>query len=243
MAREPQDAEAAIQGDAPMPSPGAQSSVLSRCPVETFPALSRLPVIHGFTRRVPGLDVKADRDTALRRLDAYHDEARTAMGLESRHFRTARQVHGAGVAIVDANSPECTPGVDALVTASRDVCLGIYVADCGPVFFVDPARQVIAAAHSGRKGTALGAVSATISAMREGFGCDPADIVVQLGPCIRPPHYEIDFAAEILRQTRDAGAREVYDCTICTAANLDRYYSYRLEKGQTCRMLAILALA
>jgi copper oxidase (laccase) domain-containing protein len=25
----------------------------------------------------------------------------------------------------------------------------------------------------------------------------PEDLIVQLGPCIRPPHYEIDFAADV----------------------------------------------
>lgn len=212
------------------------------CPYEVFPALSRLPVVHAFTGRVPGLDVKTDRSTALERLDDYHQDVRRALGLGGRHFRTARQVHGAGVAIVDAQSPECTADVDALVTNSRDVCLGIYVADCGPVFFVDPIRKVIAGAHSGRKGTALGVVSATIQAMTNGFGSNPADIVVQLGPCIRPPHYEVDFAQSIVDQARAAGAREVHDCGTCTAAQMDRYYSYRLEKGQTGRMVAFLAL-
>jgi copper oxidase (laccase) domain-containing protein len=65
---------------------------------------------------------------------------------------------------------------------------------------------------------------------------------VQLSPCIRPPHYEIDFAAEIVRQCRAAGVNHVHDCNICTACDLARYYSYRVEKGKTGRMLALLAL-
>lgn len=215
---------------------------MTACPYETFPALSALPVVHAFTGRVPGLDVKTDRETALRRLDGYHDEVRKSLGPAPRHYRTARQVHGAGVAIVDSASPECSPEVDALVTSDPNVCLGIYVADCGPVYFVDPRRKVIGAAHSGRRGTAAGIVGATIETMKKTFGSDPRDIVVQLGPCIRPPHYEIDFAADIVRQAREAGAGAVHDCGTCTAAHLDRYYSYRIEKGQTGRMVAFLAL-
>src|SRR5678816_2632769 len=87
------------------------------CPFETFPALSRLPVVHAFTRRVPGLDVRTDRETALGRLDVYHEGTRRSLGLALRHYRTARQIHGAGVAVVDAQSRECAPEVDALVTA------------------------------------------------------------------------------------------------------------------------------
>ncbi len=77
--------------------------------------------------------------------------------------------------------------------------------------------------------------------MGKAFGSVPADLVVQLSPCIRPPHYEIDFAAEIVRQCREAGVTAVHDCNICTACDLNRYYSYRAEKGRTGRMLALLA--
>jgi len=212
------------------------------CPFETFPALEQLRVVHAFTGRVPGLDVKTDRATALDRLDQYHLEVRASLGLGQRHYRTAQQVHGAGVAVVDAKSVGCTLDVDALVTADPSVCLGIYVADCGPIFIVDPVRKVIGGAHSGRKGTDLGIIGATIATMTREFGSEPGDLVVQLGPCIRPPHYEIDFAAEIVRQARDAGVQEVHDCGTCTGANIDRYYSYRIEKGQTGRMVAYLAL-
>jgi copper oxidase (laccase) domain-containing protein len=75
------------------------------------------------------------------------------------------------------------------------------------------------------------------------FGSRPADIVVQLSPCIRPPHYEIDFAADIVRQCRDLGLNSIHDSGVCTACDLARNYSYRAEKGRTGRMLAFLALA
>jgi copper oxidase (laccase) domain-containing protein len=78
--------------------------------------------------------------------------------------------------------------------------------------------------------------------MVESFGSEPPELIVQLSPCIRPPHYEIDFAAEIVQQCRAIGVKEIYDSGICTACELDRYYSYRAEKGKTGRMLALLGL-
>ncbi|PYL69986.1 MAG: hypothetical protein DMF22_10430, partial [Verrucomicrobia bacterium] len=63
-----------------------------------------------------------------------------------------------------------------------------------------------------------------------------------LSPCIRPPHYELDFAAEIVRQCRALGVKEIHDPAVCTACDLDCYYSYRAEKGKTGRMLALLGL-
>jgi hypothetical protein len=77
--------------------------------------------------------------------------------------------------------------------------------------------------------------------MTDRFGSRSSDLVVQLGPCIRPPHYEIDFAADIVRQCRDLGVSSVHDSGVCTACDLKRYYSYRAEKGRTGRMLAFLA--
>lgn len=213
-------------------------------PVETFPALAAIPgIVHAFTGRAEGIDVAVDRELALARLEKSHAEVRESIGLGGRVFINAQQVHGADVAVVDASTVVPVPGVDGLITNDPRVCLGIYVADCGAVFLVEPDRRVIGLLHSGRKGTELGITRVAIARMVDDFQCDPARMIVQLAPCIRPPHYEIDFAAEIVRQAREAGVGEVHDCGICTGQNVGRYYSYRMERGRTGRMLAKLALA
>ena len=215
---------------------------MTACPFETFPALSALPVLHAFTGRVPDLDLRFDRASALDLLTSHHLLIRIAIGAGDRQFITAEQIHGAGVAAVRASQRSPVAAVDALITDDPAVCLGIYVADCGPVWLVDPVRRAIGCIHSGRKGTQLGIAAAAIGAMVKSYGCVRSDIVAQLGPCIRPPHYEVDFAAEIIRQCREAGVASVHDCGSCTAADAEHYYSYRREKGQTGRMLALLAL-
>jgi copper oxidase (laccase) domain-containing protein len=210
-------------------------------PLETFPALGAIAgVRHGFTGRVAGLEVKADRELALQRLDASHAAARMESGLGNRVFITGEQVHGRAVATVDAASRAPIPQVDGLITADPGVCLGIYVADCCAVYLVDPRRRVAGLLHSGRRGSESGITGVAIERMRAEFGCNPADITVQLSPCIRPPNYEVDFAAMIVAQCREAGVGQVVDCGVCTATHLDRYYSYRAEKGKTGRMLAFL---
>jgi len=60
-----------------------------------------------------------------------------------------------------------------------------------------------------RRGTEGNIVGETIGCLGKRFGSQPENLIVQLGPCIRPPHYEIDFAAEIGRQARDSGVRAV----------------------------------
>src|SRR5207247_182464 len=122
------------------------------------------------------------------------------------------------------------------------IALGVHVADCCAVYIIEPKTPAIGLVHSGRKGTELGVVPNAITQIIERFGSDPANMIVQLSPCIRPPHYEVDFAAEIVRQCRALGVKEIHDSGVCTACDLDRYYSYRAEKGKTGRMLALLGL-
>jgi polyphenol oxidase len=133
-------------------------------------------------------------------------------------------------------------GCDGIITNRREVALGIHVADCCAVYIVDPKKPAIGLVHSGKKGTELGVVTNAIAQMKAHFGSNPADLVVQLSPCIRPPHYEIDFAAKIIGQCREQGVKQIHDSGICTACHPDLYYSYRAEKGKTGRMLALLAL-
>ncbi len=209
---------------------------------ETFPALRAVGLPHAFVGRVPGIDVRVDRAVALARLDEHHVSARHAIGAGPRQLVLGEQTHGRDVAVVDAKTTCTVPTVDGLITADPSVCLGIYVADCCAVYIADPQRKVIALLHSGRKGSELGIAAVAIGRMRAEFGCDPAGLVVQLSPCIRPPNYEIDFAAMIREQCAAAGVRAIHDCGTCTAAELERYYSYRAEKGKTGRMLALLAL-
>jgi copper oxidase (laccase) domain-containing protein len=217
----------------------------SQLPAEQFPALSALPgVVHGFTLRVPGIEMSHDKAEALARLDDIHRKIRGERGLADMPFVTAQQVHGKAIGIVDsgAGGNKCFENCDGLITDQRGVCLGIYVADCCAIFLVDPVRRVVGLVHSGKKGTELGIATRAIETMTLRFGSHASDLVVQLSPCIRPPHYEIDFAAEIVRQCRDLGVTSVHDSGVCTACDLKRYYSYRAEKGRTGRMLAFLAL-
>ncbi len=214
-------------------------------PVKTFPALSALPCRHGFVGRIPGVDVNTDRAAALARLDEFHRRARHELTPDITAFITAEQVHGNALAVLTPDDPLPTaafPGVDGLITNRPDVTLGIYVADCCAVYLVDPVRRVIGLVHSGKKGTELGIVPAALAAMTARFGTRPGEVTAQLGPCIRPPWYEIDFAAQIAAQCRDAGVTRVADDGANTAADPEQYYSYRREKGRTGRMLALLAL-
>jgi purine-nucleoside/S-methyl-5'-thioadenosine phosphorylase / adenosine deaminase len=225
---------------------------MTQLPFEQFPVLAAIGICrHTFTQRILGINVSHDKAEVLMRLDAAHREIRNAIGVGEWPLFTAQQIHGNKIAIV--NQIDCGggrfgcedkefPGCDGLITNEHGVGLGVYVADCCAVYIIDPKTPAIGLVHSGRKGTELGVVTNAITQMSSRFGSDPVNMIVQLSPCIRPPHYEIDFAAEIVRQCRALGVNEIHDSGICTACDLDRYYSYRAEKGKTGRMLALLGL-
>ena len=212
---------------------------------ERFAALSELADCrHVFTRRIPGIDVSHDKAEALRRLDTVHHEIRRSIGLEDWPLLTAEQIHGDKIEIVDlpVESDRHLAGRDGFITNQCGIALGIYVADCCAVYIVDPITPAIGLVHSGKKGTELAIAAKTIEQMTARFGCESANMIVQLSPCIRPPHYEIDFASQIVEQCRAQGVEQIHDSGVCTACHPDLYYSYRAEKGRTGRMLALLGL-
>ena len=214
--------------------------------LESFAALDAIPGIRArFIGRIPDVVVPVERAEAMTRLAPFHKRLLEAEGPGS-ILITAEQVHGNKVSIVETSpsalAPLPIPGVDGLVTRQRGVTLGIYVADCAPVWIIAKNGVSGALLHSGKKGTELGIVREGIKALCDLASLAPADLILAIGPCIRPPCYEIDFAAEIRHQAAEAGIREIHDEQICTACHPDRYYSYRWERGLTGRMLATLTL-
>lgn len=209
----------------------------------SFPALSSLPgFAHRFTLRHPEIDVDGERDVVVRRLWEWHRSQAEELGFSEGALCIAEQVHGARVVTVDGPQAEPFKGCDGMICNRPGLVIGIYVADCCAVYLADVRTGAFGVVHSGKKGSELGIVRNAIEAMQSCFGSDPADIVVQLSPCIRPPAYEVDFAAMIRQQAMEAGVPpgQIHDTGECTSSDLQRFYSYRMEKGRTGRMLALL---
>ena len=195
-----------------------------------FPELRARGLSHAFTLR-------SDPPLALGDVPRILQEA----GLPE-NYVMGEQTHGSGVAVVSKREAgRVIPSVDGLVTGERGLALVIRVADCGPVWIHCKKTSAIGLVHSGRKGTEAGVVGATIRRMREEFGSEPSSMMALLGPCIRPPHYDVPFAEEIVQQLRAEGVGEIVDTKLCTASDPHKFYSYRAEKGKTGRHFALLA--
>lgn len=208
--------------------------------------LTRLTGFHSsWIPRLPGVDVLGDRDFALRNLAPHHDRIIAAEYPETETRHHAEQVHGKGVAVVSGKSPEkitIHPGVDGLVTNLPGQLLAIYVADCAAIYLADPVTRSIALLHSGKKGTELNILSEAVRKMTGAYGTNPADLTCVVSPCIRPPDYDIDFAATIRAQAADLGIGDFHDSCENTASDPAVHYSYRQEKGRTGRMLALFSI-
>lgn len=216
---------------------------------EAFSFLNPISSLPGFQAswipRIQGVEVSTDRETALRNLSPHHDLliSETFPASISRHH--AEQIHSNQISIISqpSSSPIIThPGVDGLITNIPQNLLAIYVADCAAIYLADPVTRSIALLHSGKKGTEGNILAAAVSAMKIHYGTNPADLICTLSPCIRPPHYETDIASTIGSQAAVLGIAAFHDSCQNTATDLNSHYSYRIEKGLTGRMLALLTI-
>jgi YfiH family protein len=131
-----------------------------------------------------------------------------AIGIPLDQFTIAKQIHSGTVTVISeamkgrgsTNQEDAVEATDAMVTDVPGICLTILVADCVPMLFFDPARNVIAAAHAGWRGTLQFIALHTVRAMEKDFGCSPQDILVGMGPSIGPCCY--DVGPEVITQMK-----------------------------------------
>ena len=90
-----------------------------------------------------------------------------------------RQTHSACVKLIDSLpvDPAELEGVDGLVTSLSGVALVIHTADCVPVVMADRRNGIIAAVHSGWRGTVADITGRALRLME----CAGADCTVFLG--------------------------------------------------------------
>ena len=98
------------------------------------------------------------------------------------------QVHGTEVAIIERSdlTREDLKGYDAFITSLPGVSIGVRTADCVPILLSDPGNRVIAAIHSGWKGTVQKIAMKTIGIMETKFKTRPEDLLAVIGPSIGP---------------------------------------------------------
>lgn len=115
-------------------------------------------------------------------------------------------VHGSSIAVVtERDCGTVIRDVDGLITDRSNVVLTVTVADCLPVFLFDPVNNSIGLAHAGWRGLAANVLMSAIDRLEQSFDTNPLDLLVAIGPCIGPCHYEVGAeVAEKFFQYTDA---------------------------------------
>ena len=139
---------------------------------------------------------------------------------------------------------------DAIITQRRGIALAMSSADCAPLLFYDPTCSVIALTHAGWRGTARGIGAATVSVMREQFGCRPEHIYAGIAPTIGACCYEVTeevrrlFLGERAFETLPTEERYrnlVRDSAVFNVVELAGRSSLRLDLWETNRNQLLLA--
>jgi hypothetical protein len=144
-------------------------------------------------------------------------------------------------------------------------------ADCVPILIYDPKNNIIGIVHAGWQGTVKRIVQNAVKYLTDMFSSDPEEILAGIGPSIGPDHYEVgkDVIIEVddkLKEIRSeilitkngktyfdlwksnellliqSGVKNIEVAGICTACNLDEWYSYRMEGQKSGRFGVFMSL-
>lgn len=215
-----------------------------------------LNVAHG--PAFPVKEVAENRKTILN----FFEGEMELVSLRQVHGKTVYQVlenDGSTDGMPEANAVEA----DALCTNIPGKLLMIQTADCQAVLLADPVKKVVAAVHSGWRGSVQNIAGETVKIMQEHFASKPENILAGIGPSLGPCCAEFlhwkeelpedfapfrkegdlfDFWAITQMQLEKAGLmrKNVACLQICTRCNGD-WFSYRREKN-TGRLAAVIGL-
>lgn len=201
----------------------------------TFDLLSEAGLKHGFSTCIGGVSEAAyqsmnlgfNRGDSFCNVTANHRLFAEAVGYDYKKTVLSDQIHGAKIVHVTKSDAGCgmngeggIKDADGLIT---DVCglpIMTFYADCVPLFFYDPVKKVIAAAHSGWRGTVCGIGRIMVEKLVEDNGCRREDILAVIGPSICKSCYEV--SADVIEKFAEEFPGHILD-TIAVKKSKDKY--------------------
>jgi len=173
----------------------------------------------------------------------------------------AKQVHGTAIVrhLDDRMTGVVLDGYDGHVTARPGILLAVTVADCVPVYLVEPASGTLALLHAGWRGIAAGVLEAGVAAVAEASAVSVDRIVMHCGVSICGSCYEvgpevfaavtgqpaaapagIDLRRELTERAERLGVGRVTRSELCTSHTEGAFSSHRASGGHAGRMVAYL---
>ncbi len=175
-----------------------------------------------------------------------------------------KQIHGKNIVVVTKKT-ETIFEADAVITNECGLFLSVATADCVPILMYDEKKRVIAAVHSGWRGTNKEIAKFCVYDLVGKFAVNPKDLQIQIGPSIRECCYEvsldvanrfkqygyitkggkpyIDLASINRQMLINCGIKKdnIYISQYCTSCRSDLLYSWR-KKKEDGRMYAVIGI-
>jgi polyphenol oxidase len=186
------------------------------------------------------------------------------LGINEKQVSFQRQTHSVKSNFV--TSPAFFEDSDALYTNIKNNFLAVSIADCIPVFLYEPEEKIVAAIHSGWKGTLNKITTATIEKLVKDFSFNVKKAFVFIGPGISVEHFEvsidvaklfdenvktkrdrkyfIDLKKHNYLQLVELGVKieNIEISEHCTFKEKDLFHSYRRDREKAGRMLGVIGL-
>lgn len=160
-----------------------------------------------------------------------------ALDLNFEDIALQKQIHGINITIVEKGG--IYEDSDAMITREKGVGLGVSSADCATIFLYDIKNKVIAAVHSGWRGTAKNILNLTLEKLKVEFNTEPENIIAFIGPSISQKNYEV--GNEVAEQFEDKYLQHKSDKFLLdvSAVNYDILLNYgvkkeNIEQSQLC---------
>lgn len=186
------------------------------------------------------------------------------IGLDTGAVGYQRQTHSNIIKIIDCAGDNGES--DALITSKKNLGLAIIVADCTPIFIYDFKKKVIAAVHSGWRGTEQKILYKTLMKLQKDFGSNPENLIVYIGPSISVANYEVgnevaekfdekyvstkdgklflDVSSINYKTLLDFGIpqNQIQKSELCTYEFKTLLHSYRRDGNKSGRSLGVIAI-
>ncbi|MCM1189334.1 MAG: peptidoglycan editing factor PgeF [bacterium] len=250
----------------------------------TFPSLEKTGTVrHLISTRAGGvsegefssMNLSFTRGDDPERVAENYRRIGEALGCGPGDMTAARQTHTTNIRKVTESDrgkgitvPADYDNIDGLMTDCGGIVLVIFIADCVPLFFVDPVRKAIGLAHSGWRGTAAGMGECMVRAMGEAYGTRPSDLLVAIGPAVCGECYEVDgdvaarFWGRCVRPGKGPGkyrldlkeanrqallkagvsGEKIETADVCTCCNSDYLFSHRASGGRRGSLAGFLGI-
>ena len=186
------------------------------------------------------------------------------LGLSESTVATQNQVHGDTITFVDEGI-NCGES-DAMITNKPNLGLAISSADCPAIFLFDIQNKVIAAVHSGWRGTEKKILLKVLTRLVQDFKSEPNNIVAYIAPSISAKNYEVGeevaslfddkyslkknlkYLLDLQRINRDLMLnfgllkRNIQVSSLCSYEMKDLLHSYRRDGINSGRAFGVIAI-